>query len=114
MNNRLKGEQGEKIAVKFLKKAKYKVLAVNYVTRIGEIDIIAAHKGTLIFIEVKSRANVKFGTPSEAVTSKKQRTIINVSQLYYLENKLHDIPIRYDVIEINDTEVNHIINAFGG
>lgn len=114
MNNKITGALGEKLAVKFLKKAKYKILCTNYSTSVGEIDIVAAIKGTLVFIEVKSRDNTKYGRPAEAVTLKKQQHIIRASQLYYLDNKLHDVAVRYDVIEILEGQVNHIINAFGG
>ena len=72
-NNRLVGKVSEEKAVKFLKKKGYKILEQNYVNNIGEIDIIAKHKGIYVFVEVKYRESDYFGLPREAVNEYKQR-----------------------------------------
>ena len=114
MNNIQKGKIGESIALKYLINNKANILETNYRINSGEIDIIAKFNEELVFIEVKSRTNIKFGHPSEAVDYKKIRKIINTAKYYLLKNNLNDVPIRFDVIEIylKDKKINHIVNAF--
>ena len=66
---------GEALAVRRLKKAGYKIIETNYRTRLGEIDIIAKDKDTIVFVEVKSRRSVHFGNPKQAITLQKQKII---------------------------------------
>ena len=116
---KLLGGVGEKQAVKYLKKQKYKILEKNYTTPIGEIDVIAKDKETLVFIEVKTRTNVRYGEPIESVTPFKQGHIIRVAEYYMKVNKIDfdETPCRFDVIEVkNDNgknEINHVEDAFG-
>ncbi len=111
-NNKLIGKMGEDIAVDYLKKKKYEIIKRNYVNEYGEIDIIAAHDGYLIFIEVKTRNGTQYGTPAEAVDSHKIRKISQVASGYIQYKHLYDYPVRFDVIEVCDGEINHIENAF--
>lgn len=60
---KLLGRTGEVKAEKFLKKLGYKILAKNYKTVVGEIDIIAKDGDTVVFVEVKTRTNEKYGAP---------------------------------------------------
>ncbi len=93
------GKKGEKLAVKFLKKKGYKVIKQNYKTRIGEIDIIAKDRETLVFIEVKTRESVEYGLPFEAVNRAKKKKIANVALLYL--KKVKEIPpCRFDIVSI--------------
>ena len=112
MNNKIKGAQGENLALNFLKKKGYKILAQNYVNTIGEIDIIGERKGVLIFVEVKNRSSAKFGLPREAVTPYKQNKIRQVALGYIKFNNLFDKPVRFDVIEVLGEEISHIEDAF--
>lgn len=114
MNNIEKGRIGESIAQSYLISKGGSILEKNYKTKIGEIDIIARLNGELVFIEVKSRSNINFGFPAEAVNYKKREKIINVAKYYLMKNCLHNISIRFDVIEVylKDKKINHIINAF--
>jgi putative endonuclease len=110
------GKKSEDIAAKYLKKNGYKILEQNYRTKLGEIDIIAKDKDTLVFIEVKARRSIQFGSPKWAVTPKKQRRISMVA-LYYLKTaKLSHTRARFDVVSIssiNDRSGIEIIkNAF--
>ena len=75
MNNIQKGRAGEMIALKYLIDNKANILETNYRINSGEIDIIAEINDELVFIEVKSRTNIKFGYPSEAVDCRKIRKI---------------------------------------
>ena len=61
MNNKELGKIGENIAISYLEKNKYDILERNFYCKQGEIDIIAKQKGVIIFIEVKTRSNKRFG-----------------------------------------------------
>lgn len=112
MNNATFGKKGEIAALKYIKKKGYKVLNQNFKTAIGEIDIIAKHKDTVVFIEVKSRTDDNMGMPSQAVNYHKQKKISLVACQYLKQNNLFGTSCRFDVIEICGGEINHIQNAF--
>ena len=114
MSNRVKGKSGEKTAEKFLKKKGCEILHRNYKTNLGEIDLIALDKDTLVFVEVKSRSGTLFGMPAEAVTYFKRSKINQVAAQYLTRHMLHGVPVRFDVIEVYlaDGRVEHIENAF--
>ena len=111
------GMIGEEMACKYLIKNNYKIIDRNFSCNQGEIDIIAlsSHK-ELVFIEVKTRKSLKYGTPSEAITKAKKRHIISSAKYYIYLNKIKNIDIRFDVIEIfihnSKFMFNHIKQAF--
>jgi len=109
------GSKGEEIAVEFLKDRGYRIVARNYKTPIGEIDIIAEDRGTLVFIEVKTRSNNFFGYPFEAVDAKKQHKLKNLA-LLYLKKQKRDCAVRFDVLSIrisdDKKDIEHIKDAF--
>lgn len=106
------GRLGEKKAEEYLKKQGYKILVLNFKTRVGEIDIIAKEKDVIVFIEVKTRRNDDFGTPAEAVNRVKQQKYFKVATEYLKKNKLEDSECRFDVIEVEEDKINHIKDAF--
>lgn len=116
--NQKRGKIGENLACKYLEKNKYTIIERNFYCRQGEIDIVACDnsKKELVFIEVKTRSNFKYGRASEAVGKKKQSHILEVAKYYIYKNHIKNIPIRMDVIEIYLTngyyKVNHIKKAF--
>ena len=91
---------GEELAAVFLQRKGYSILVRNYRQKCGEIDIIAEERGTLVFVEVKTRNNTAYGHPFAAVTEKKQRQIGRVAQDYLARHKLFDRPARFDVVSI--------------
>ena len=101
MNNKVIGAIGEKIAQDYLKKLGFVILETNYrYSKISEIDIIAHKNDILHFIEVKTRSGYGFGTPFEAVTKSKLKSVFLCAN-YYLSNinkKFNKIQI--DVIGI--------------
>ncbi len=111
-HKKLLGRNGEKLAVKYLKKIGYKIVCVNYKNRFGEIDIIAKDKDYTVFAEVKTRTSDAYGSPSEAVNYVKREKYRKIASMYILENGLTDTPCRFDVIEILQDRINHINNAF--
>ena len=105
-------KSGEYLAKQFLIKQKYKILHTNFKTNIGEIDIVAKDKKTIVFVEVKAKSTLSFGYPREMVTQSKQQKILMVAQQYQKRYDLFDAPCRFDVIEILDEKITHIKNAF--
>lgn len=117
MNKRVLGNLGEEIASSFLQKRGYKILERNFKTRLGEIDIIAKDKNTLVFIEVKARTSQKFGLPFEAVNYIKQNKIKKMALTYLGKFKLNFKNMRFDVVSVtfnkeNRPEINLICGAF--
>jgi putative endonuclease len=110
------GSEGEDLAVKFLKKKGYKIIAKNQKNYVGEIDIIAKDGETVVFIEVKTRSNDSFGYPFEAVHRRKIQKLKNLA-LLYLKKQGEELPVRFDVISIfcmdnGEREIKHIKDAF--
>ena len=117
--NKTVGAFGEAAAEKYLKKNKYKILDNNYNIRGGEIDIIAEKDGYVVFVEVKTRTDSKFGTGAEAVTYNKRQRLTKAAKVYLTYKPETDA--RFDVIEVFvsvDSEkmkvagLTHIPNAF--
>lgn len=114
-----KGAIGEVLAARFLRNKKYTILAANYRCRFGEIDIIAADRSYIAFVEVKTRRADSLYTPREAVTAAKQRRIMQTAAMYLSGNPIKRQP-RFDVIEVvtsiddpmNVVELNHIMGAY--
>ncbi len=110
------GYKGESIAVGFLKKNGYKILEQNYKNKLGEIDIVAKDRGTLVFVEVKTRRSDQYGHPKWAVTPRKQRKISMVALYYLKENRQTNRKARFDVVTVLDRQkppvVEIIKNAF--
>jgi len=110
------GRRGEEIAIRFLKKKGYRILLRNYVCKMGEMDIIAREKDTLVFIEVKSRTSTAFGPPQLAVNSTKQTQLSKVALYFLKEKKLQDVKARFDVVAIllgpRGEEIELIKDAF--
>lgn len=98
------GKCGEEAAVDFLREQGYKIIARNYKSRFGEIDIVARDKDTLCFIEVKARRSEKFGLPQEAVTVRKQRQIAKSALAFLKERALLDEQARFDVLSVTYRE----------
>ena len=82
------GFTSEGIACKYLKEKGYKIFQINYKNKLGEIDIIAQEKNTLVFVEVKSRLSTKFGLPREAINFYKQKKIKEVATVYLKQKKV--------------------------
>ncbi|MCG6917779.1 MAG: YraN family protein [Deltaproteobacteria bacterium] len=95
------GLEGEKLAVRHLKRLGYRIICRNYRSPLGEIDIIAHHRGVLVFVEVKSRSTETFGSPKLAVTPAKQRKLSQVAWHYLQQHNLTEASARFDVVTIS-------------
>ena len=120
MNSTLLGRWGEALVAEQFKKDGYKIIAVNYKTRFGEIDIIAENRKFIVFVEVKLRKNDKFGSASEFVTPSKQKKLRMTAEIWLSSNETKK-DARFDVAEVtvlkkaDGTEsynLNYITNAF--
>ena len=101
------GFHGEDLAVKYLTEKSYKIIERNHRNKMGEIDIIALKDGYIVFIEVKTRYNNKYGTPREAITPAKMRKIIKAATYYLQQKGKFYESCRFDVVEvIIDNEIN--------
>jgi putative endonuclease len=100
MDSREIGALGEKIAAEYLTRLGYVIRERNFRLREGEIDIIAEKDDFLIFIEVRTRRSLSFGTPEESVTAKKKERLIALTQAYMEDRE--DLPSswRIDVMAL--------------
>lgn len=112
MNTKTIGQQGEEQAARFLEQKGYQILARNFSVPQGELDLVAFHKKTLVFVEVKTRAYEAFGGPLAAVTPTKQKRLTLAAQQYIKIKSPKFDSIRFDVVCILPGQVEHIENAF--
>lgn len=110
------GNFGEDLTAAWLEQRSYTILARNYTTRWGEIDLIAQKDDVIAFIEVKTRKNVYFNVAT-VVTRSKQLKMIRTAQQYILTHKIYEKVFRFDVATVTPNEnhtyhVEYIENAF--
>jgi putative endonuclease len=114
----LLGKWGQKQTGKFLKKKGYKKLTENFSCKTGEIDLIVTEPdGTLVFVEVKTRANEDFVDAEATVTRAKQIRMARAANFFIKKHKLENLPLRFDVViiianEKNKPQIRHYENAF--
>ena len=109
------GKRGEDFAAVMLEKQGFRIIARNFRKKCGEIDLIAANRKYLVFIEVKTRTVGSLISPAEAVNLLKQRKIIKTAMLYLAQNSTELQP-RFDVFVVRSTPEGlkgiHIPGAF--
>ena len=115
----LSGPWGEALAAEYLRKKGWRIEAMNYRTRLGEIDIIASNRQYLVFCEVKLRKSADFAAAREFVDARKQQRLRTTALLYLSQ---HETPLqpRFDVIEIyapdgtqtRRPQITHMEDAF--
>lgn len=116
--NRELGLRGEEAASRYLIRRGYEILDRNWKCFAGEADIVACDEdGTLVFVEVKTRTDLKKGFPSEAVGPKKRAKYEKIALAYLAEYDVVDIVVRFDVISImvltpERAMIRHHIGAF--
>ena len=82
MKRRETGILGEQLARDFLSKNGYRILETNYRCPAGEVDIIAQREDTLVFVEVRTKKSLEFGTPEESITPMKTERLRSVAAHY--------------------------------
>ena len=116
---KLSGAWGEALAAEYLRKKHYKVVAVGYHSRFGEIDLIVQDRRFLVFVEVKLRKNADFAKAMEYVDRNKQDKIRMTASMYLSRNPTKLQP-RFDVVEIyapegtqtQNPQIRHMEDAF--
>lgn len=117
--SKLSGAWGEALAAEYLRKKHYKIVAAGFHSRFGEIDLIAADRKYLVFVEVKLRKSGNFARAMEYVDTRKQDKIRVTAEIYLAQNPTNLQP-RFDVIEIYapegtatpNPEIRHMEDAF--
>ncbi|MEX1071755.1 MAG: YraN family protein [Anaerolineales bacterium] len=110
------GSWGEQTAAGYLEKLGYEILGHNVRTQYGEIDLIARHASTMVFVEVKTRSSSEYGYPEESITPAKQQHMLDAAQDYLQAHPELDGEWRVDVVSIRrltnqHSEITHIENA---
>jgi len=121
MEKKSLGRWGEDRAAEFLERRGYEIVCRNYLTRFGEIDLVARDGRFLAFVEVKLRKDAEHGLAREFVTRSKQERVILAARQYLQEHGTELQP-RFDVVEVyapqatktasDELIINHIENAF--
>lgn len=109
------GERGEALAAEFLKRLGYDILQRNCRKQYGELDLVARDGRTVVFVEVKTRASGHWGDPADAVGPRKQRKLCLTALAFTARHRLHDRPLRFDVVAIllaDPPDIRHHVNAF--
>lgn len=110
---RMFGDSAETLAAQMLRRKGMVILARQYRTRLGEIDLIARDGNEIVFVEVKARRGLTYGYPEEAVTSAKIHRISSAGLIYLREKRWEAQPYRVDVIAIeyafDPPKVTHIV-----
>ena len=102
------GAIAEEAATNLLRSQGYRIRERNYRCPSGEIDIVAEHKGDLVFIEVKARTATERGQPSEAVGYDKQRRITSAAGSYLAYRVGKQVLCRYDIVEVLMEKNGHV------
>lgn len=113
------GAWGESLAAEYLQKKRYKLIAAQYRSRFGEIDLIMRDKKYIVFVEVKLRKSDRFARAADFVDHRKQSRLRTTASFYLSENETNLQP-RFDVIEIYapqgmetlEPEIIHLEDAF--
>ena len=107
------GARAEDLCAALLRAAGLTLLERNWRCRLGEIDLIAEERGTLVFAEVRMRGPGRFGGAGESVTAAKRARLIAAARLYLTRRA--EAPCRFDVFLIDGAppQVQWIRNAFG-
>ena len=112
------GDDAEKRALQHLLRQGLRLIQRNYRVaagpraRGGEVDLIMGERdGTLVFVEVRARADRKHGGAAASVTHGKQRRVIYAAQ-HYLQRHATPPPCRFDVVAIDDDSLEWLRGAF--
>jgi putative endonuclease len=95
------GAEGESMACAELERLGYSIVARNYRIPAGEIDIVADDRGTIVFVEVKTKTDGSYGDPVDEVTPQKQRQIIAMGEYYATYCCPPNTPCRFDVVAVD-------------
>jgi putative endonuclease len=117
-DRRLLGQWGEKRCEGFLKRKGLKTLARNFSCKAGEIDLVMVDAdGSIVFVEVRTKADESFGSPEESITYPKKARLFRTARYFLSTHKIEDRPYRFDVVSIvlgqkGRPQIRHYESAF--
>ena len=117
-DRKLLGQWGEKRSEKFLKRKGLKTLTHNFSCKTGEIDLVMVDADrTIVFVEVKTRADETFSSSESAITAGKKAKMVRAARYFLATNKIEDRPLRFDVVTVilgqkGPVQIRHYENAF--
>jgi putative endonuclease len=113
MDRRQAGTLAENSAAAFLESQGFQIIARNFLRRVGELDVVARDGDLLLIVEVRTRADDRFGGAAASVTGVKQRRISKTAALFLGQRPdLRHCRVRFDVIVIRNGRVEWIRHAF--
>ena len=105
------GQKGEAAAARYYLDRGCRLLAHNYRTRMGELDLVLMEGETVVIAEVKSRSETRRGPAAEAVGPAKQRRIVLAAQRFLPQSGLSEHPVRFDVVEVTPAEGGLLVHC---
>ncbi|MFH1279654.1 MAG: YraN family protein [Candidatus Eisenbacteria bacterium] len=117
VDRRKVGKGHEERAARYLRRRGYRIVAANFQTRRGEIDLVAEKGEWIVFVEVRYRARPDFGSAAESVGSRKRRRLVLAASEYLARHGMTERPCRFDLIALSPGEgknpvIVHLENAF--
>ena len=117
-DRKLLGQWGERRSEKFLKRKGFKTLTRNFSCKSGEIDLVMVDTDrTVVFVEVKTRADESFGPSESAITARKKTRMVRTARYFLATNEIEDRPLRFDIVTVilgqkGPVQIRHHENAF--
>jgi uncharacterized protein (TIGR00252 family) len=106
------GARAESLAADALRVQGYQVLEQRFRYRHSDVDLVARRGAVVVFVEVKSRSDDRFGTPAEAVTARKQANLVRAASVWLSRHARAWDAVRFDVITVSDGKVEWLQDAF--
>jgi len=111
--SRALGALAEARAADLLQRQGYRVADRHWPCKGGEIELVfVAPDGTLVFVEVRARANARHGSALETILDGKRRRLVRAAAIYLHVKGKHDAACRFDVVAITGDAVEHVEDAF--
>lgn len=112
------GNEGERLAARYLRRQGFRIIARRYRTALGELDLVARDGGCVVFVEVKTRRSEAAGQPFEAVDAFKQAQLTRLALAFLKRYRLLEHSARFDVVSIvwegnrSEPQIVHYRHAF--
>ena len=106
------GARAEALAAEALRAQGYQVLEQRFRFRRHDVDLVARRGAVVVFVEVKSRSDNRFGAPSEAVTARKQADLVRTASVWLSRHGKAWDAVRFDVISVENGRLEWLQDAF--